>query len=591
MPRSLLGVGAKASTCLLSVLLLTFTAASGQAQTTSAQVNLNLVNAADGSVVVQGDDLQVQVTVLADPQNELRSNDKILLLRTNDDTVISQGVRGKLDANGIATVLLGTSGGNALGTLQARYVKQDGTPVPDSSSVVLVVSDPAILELSGQLDAETQERIAADDTLQANLDAEADARAADDATLQSRIETEEAARAAADAAEAGVRLNADQKIRSEIATESANRASGDNALQSQINAEVAARSAEDTALSDAIAAEATAREAADQAEEANRSAGDAALASRIGEEEKVRQQADATERAARQSADAAESGARQSADNAEVGARIAADAFLQSQIGAIVGGRTIVVPGDLSPTENCDELRMVIANLPDLSEDNPYLVRLGPGIFACGNELVGRLRFLTLEGSGVGATVLTTTRGQSRFAIIADAVRHLTVRHLGSDSPGHALSAKRIEHVTVIVEPSSSSTRGINLSGDGTVLRHVRVLIGESGTGVNRGIGIEVNGENFPEITSRFEMVDVVVDLLGSPESEPDAVRVADYAELIATDCRFRGRKSLSRGRAPIRLIGTQLDPPPPIPSSLVRCVGAYDGNFDSLSSSCESLQ
>lgn len=129
-----------------------------------------------------------------------------------------------------------------------------------------------LTELSGAITTETNERQAADDTLQSNIDSEESARKTADNTLQTNIDNEASARASADSAlqsnidaEESARKTADIALTERIATEESTRESADNTLQDNIDAEATARESADASLRTDLNAEITARTDGDNA--------------------------------------------------------------------------------------------------------------------------------------------------------------------------------------------------------------------------------------------------------------------------------------------------------------------------------------
>ena len=169
-------------------------------------------------------------------------------------------------------------------------------------SVDDVVYDRVMEHVGPILENEREERIAADETLNARVDQEIADRTAADKALSDRIDAEEAARIAGDEAlnarvdaEEAARIAEDEALNARIDAEEAARIAEDEALNARVDQEIADRTAADKALSDRIDAEEAARIAEDEAlnarvdqEIADRTAADQALSDRIDAEEAAR---------------------------------------------------------------------------------------------------------------------------------------------------------------------------------------------------------------------------------------------------------------------------------------------------------------
>jgi hypothetical protein len=135
---------------------------------------------------------------------------------------------------------------------------------------------------------------------------------------------------------------------------------------------------------------------------------------------------------------------------------------------------TIVIispkPGD-TPQANGTAL---LNNLAGISADanNPYLIKLGPGIYDIGTSSLQLKQYVDVEGSGENTTIITghidsSTSGVVRGANNAE-IRFLTVENTGGGSISVAfwneslsLSAK-ITNVTASASGGTSSTIGVN---------------------------------------------------------------------------------------------------------------------------------
>lgn len=86
---------------------------------------------------------------------------------------------------------------------------------------------------------------------------------------------------------------------------------------------------------------------------------------------------------------------------------------LEADVAALTPLRTIMVsPVGPTAAANCTELLAALASITDNSPTNPYLVRIEPGIYDCGqNGHVVMKPHVDLEGSGEAVTII---RGEGR---------------------------------------------------------------------------------------------------------------------------------------------------------------------------------
>ena len=186
----------------------------------------------------------------------------------------------------------------------------EGIDLKEESTSIRVLTHKelteAIMNVQGNVEAEAEERIAADEALQANIDAEAQARQEADEALQASLDAETQARQEADAAlqsgldaEAQARQDTDESLQEQLDAEAAEREAADDALEQKVETETVNRQNADTALQSAVDAETTARREADtqlqsaiDAEAVSRQNADTALQSAIDAETTARREAD-----------------------------------------------------------------------------------------------------------------------------------------------------------------------------------------------------------------------------------------------------------------------------------------------------------
>ncbi len=71
------------------------------------------------------------------------------------------------------------------------------------------------------------------------------------------------------------------------------------------------------------------------------------------------------------------------------------------------GDNVVLVPGDGSPADNGAAFEAALAAIGDAGPDNPYLIRLGAGVFDVGDDGVQLVDQVSVAGAGTRATIVT----------------------------------------------------------------------------------------------------------------------------------------------------------------------------------------
>lgn len=165
--------------------------------------------------------------------------------------------------------------------------------------------------------------------------------------------------------------------------------------------------------------------------------------------------------------------------------------------------RIVIVSPVGSVAENGAALLNAIAGISPTA-DEPYMLKIEPGVYDVGSNQVSTKEYLDIEGSGQTLTRIKGTYpaigAQSGFVQMASnsELRMLTVENYGGGSASytgiHILTEAnvRISDVTVLVHSGTSGHRGIDLGGPGTVLKNTTVVV----TGGSWTTGLELNDEN-----------------------------------------------------------------------------------------------
>lgn len=156
-----------------------------------------------------------------------------------------------------------------------------------------------------------------------------------------------------------------------------------------------------------------------------------------------------------------------------------------------------VAPANVIHVSDGDELLTAVNPANDVyathgapASDNPYLIKLAPGVYDLGDTPLEMLRFVDIEGSGVNATEITSTVNSDTAGTVVGAgfagLRLLEVRNEGAGtSVAVSIGSNEhmdIAHVEAHAEGTGDESRAISIDGASPTLEHVRVVAGGAGT-------------------------------------------------------------------------------------------------------------
>ena len=163
-------------------------------------------------------------------------------------------------------------------------------------------------------------------------------------------------------------------------------------------------------------------------------------------------------------------------------------------------------PGDL-PTTVGTALLNTLNGITDNSAANPYLIKLGPGIYDLGVQSLHMKEYVDLEGSGENVTIITGNIDGSSVGVVKGAnnaeVRFVTVRNTGGGNYAVALytngltSSAKITNVTAAGSGAGVENYGVNNSGSSPTMTNVTA----SGSGGNYSFGV-YNDNASPTMTN-----------------------------------------------------------------------------------------
>jgi len=283
--------------------------------------------------------------------------------------------------------------------------------------------------------------------------------------------------------------------------------------------------------------------------------------------------------------------------------------------------RTVIVSPAASPAASGAALIDALGAIADATAENPYLLKIEPGVYDIGNASLQMKPYVDIEGSGQGVTTIVGRRRESfGMGVIhtADnvALRHLTVTATsGEGFIGMAVlidnTSPHILHVTARADGANSYSFYV-MNGGSPRMEHVTAH--STGDGFSTGIGSSTNATPI--------IIDSTIRAVGSganygvyahgPISNTEGSRPVILGGLIEVSGTYFGTYgviSLSGSLASVhgtrivssvtgvygfaggtvRVGASQIDAPTPgrVNGGTVICAGAYNSAFAPLNGSC----
>ena len=272
-------------------------------------------------------------------------------------------------------------------------------------------------------------------------------------------------------------------------------------------------------------------------------------------------------------------------------AKLADDAvFTRTRIVSPVGDGSDTAANGM---ELLDALTDVAAANPAPGVDNPWLIKIEPGIYDVGTTAVMMLPYVDIEGSGQGVTHIEGAAGSPNSNALVNlasnsALRHLTVNNDGSQLLHHGVGVGaglnntenwRISDVTALGANGTNFSAGLFFfptGCDGGVMANITAT--GSGPGGNRGIAMNCNAGTVTgtNITASSSGGTASIGLL---KNNGSTFRVRDSAF-------SGGTNSLDVNSGTVKVISSEIDGTV-ANSATLKCVGAYDANGDPLGAGC----
>jgi hypothetical protein len=242
-------------------------------------------------------------------------------------------------------------------------------------------------------------------------------------------------------------------------------------------------------------------------------------------------------------------------------------------------------PGDTPQTNGT----ALLNNLGGISADanNPYVIKLGPGVYDIGTGNVRMKQYVDIEGSGENTTIITGNIDSDTSGVVRGA-NHAEIRFLTVQNSGGGLYA-----IAVAIYNSSASPKMTNVtasaSGTGDICIGVynnssssptMTNVKASGSGGTYNYGV-LNFNSSPTMTN--------VTASGSGGTNNRGVYSFSGTVMIHNSVIIGSTNTIYNGTNTTTRVGnTKLDGGPVDNSGTLTCVGAYNGNYVALGTDCQ---
>ncbi len=250
--------------------------------------------------------------------------------------------------------------------------------------------------------------------------------------------------------------------------------------------------------------------------------------------------------------------------------------------------RIRLVRADGTPTENCDALRGALAAITDNGASSRYLISMEPGNYACGTTSVVMKPFVDLRGSGQITTLLTGAVQGFPGGLMVGAsnseLSEMTVQNTGTGAGDVAAVRSsntddfRIYRVTAIADGTSTFSRGIViLDGTAAVTDSTAIAAGTSindALAISFGAHVEISGAIIQANTGAGTRRGLQVAQTSSANVRDSVLDGTNFSASVIQS-------------STVNMAGSQLVTAPEVSAATLKCVYAYNGTYDPLSSTC----
>jgi hypothetical protein len=256
----------------------------------------------------------------------------------------------------------------------------------------------------------------------------------------------------------------------------------------------------------------------------------------------------------------------------------------------VIGGNyasigTIVIispnPGDTQQANGTALLNTLAGITADAN--NPYVIKLGPGIYDIGTNSLQMKEYIDIEGSGENTTIITGHIGDVSSGVVQGAsnaeIRFLTVRNTGGGEYAVAIYnpsvSPKMTNVTTLASGGGSGNFGVrNYSSSPTM-----TSVTATASGGMYSYGVSNVYSSSPTMTNVTASASGGTTNIGV-YCNNGTIRINHSVIKGTTNTVY------NTGGATTLIGNTQLDGGPV--SGTLTCVGAYDGNYVTLNTSCK---
>jgi hypothetical protein len=268
---------------------------------------------------------------------------------------------------------------------------------------------------------------------------------------------------------------------------------------------------------------------------------------------------------------------------------------------------TVVVSPVGSATQNGTALRDALEGIKNASADNPYLLKIEPGVYDLGSLQFSSLdmqSFVDVEGSGEGVTTITSSNPFSGTVVGAanSELRSLTVKHTGGPNGATAIldfaNDFRVRHVTAAASGEGPINYGVNILGTAMLSQVTATASGASA----RNTGVEIRGTaTLDQVTatgsggsgdgsrgveignSSADATAVLSQVTATASGGPFSYGVLNAGSTQIHNSRISGdTATLGNNAGTMRVGASHLSGPPSTKSSgsTLICAGVYDEDY-----------
>jgi hypothetical protein len=286
--------------------------------------------------------------------------------------------------------------------------------------------------------------------------------------------------------------------------------------------------------------------------------------------------------------------------------------------GIVIGGNytdigTIVVispkPGDTPQDSGTALLNNLAAITPDVN--NPYVIKLGPGIYDTGTNSLQMKQYVDLEGSGENTTIITGHIDSGTSGVVQGVnnteIRFLTVKNTGGGSVAVAIynasASPKITNVTTFSSGGSENYAVFNDSSSPTMTNVTASASGGSGslnggvlnlassptmTNVTASASGEATNFGVYNISSFPTMTNVTASASGGSDTNLGVYNSSGTTMIHNSIIKGSTHTIYTDVDAITRVGNTKLDGGAVHNAGTLTCVGAYNETYVALGTNCQ---